>query len=61
MLTRVRYVWYAVIAFAILAVGAACLTINYGEYLTDEVARKMHGKTVGENSHSDEHETKEAV
>jgi len=42
-----NYVWYAVIAFAVLAVGASCLTIDYGEYLTDEVARKMHGATVG--------------
>ncbi|TKA69436.1 hypothetical protein B0A49_03776, partial [Cryomyces minteri] len=40
-----RYVWYAVIAFAILALVASCLTINYGQYLTDDVARKMHGKT----------------
>lgn len=56
-----RYVWYAVIAFAALAVAAACLTIDYGEYLTDDVARKMHGKTVGENSYSEEHEAKEAV
>jgi hypothetical protein len=43
-----KYVWYAVIAFAVVAVGAACLTIDYGEYLTDEVSRKMHGVTVGE-------------
>jgi multisubunit Na+/H+ antiporter MnhG subunit len=42
-----KYVWYAVIAFAVLATGASCLTINYGEYLTDDVARKMHGATVG--------------
>jgi hypothetical protein len=41
-----RYVWYAVIAFAACSIIAACLTINYGEYLTDDVARKMHGKTV---------------
>jgi hypothetical protein len=41
-----RYVWYAVIAFAACSIVAACLTINYGEYLTDDVARKMHGKTV---------------
>jgi MFS family permease len=43
-----KYVWYAVIAFAVVAVGAACLTIDYGEYLTDEVSRKMHGVTVGD-------------
>lgn len=42
-----KYVWYAVIAFAVLALVAACLTIDYGEYLTDEVSRKMHGATVG--------------
>jgi hypothetical protein len=35
-----------VIAFGVLATGASCLIINYGEYLTDEVARKMHGSTV---------------
>jgi hypothetical protein len=45
-----KYVWYAVIAFAVLATGASCLTINYGEYLTDDVARKMHGATVGGRS-----------
>jgi hypothetical protein len=41
------YVWYAVIAFAALALVASCLTIDYGEYLTDDVARKMHGSTMG--------------
>ena len=41
-----KYVWYAVIAFACLAVVVSCLTIDYGEYLTDDVARKMHGATV---------------
>jgi hypothetical protein len=46
MLTHLRYVWYAVIAFATVAVIAACLTIDYGEYLTDDVARKLHGRTV---------------
>jgi len=42
-----RFVWYAVIAFAVLAVGCSFLTINYGHLLTDDVSRKMHGKTVG--------------
>jgi hypothetical protein len=41
-----KYVWYAVIAFACLAVVVSCLTIDYGEYLTDDVARKTHGATV---------------
>ena len=41
-----QYVWYAVVAFAAVAVVAACLTVNYGEYLTDTVERKLHGKTV---------------
>ena len=41
-----RYVWYAVIPFASCSIIAACLTINYGQYLTDDVARKMHGRTV---------------
>ena len=43
-----KYVWYSVIAFALFSVIAACLTINYGDYLTDEVARKMHGAMVGD-------------
>jgi hypothetical protein len=42
-----KYVWYAVVAFAVLAIGASCRTINYEEYLTDNVATKMHGSTVG--------------
>ena len=46
-----RYVWYAVIAFACVAVIAACLTVNYGEYLTDTVERKLHGRTVEKFSH----------
>ncbi|KAL5362255.1 fungal trichothecene efflux pump [Aspergillus floccosus] len=40
-----RYVWYAVIAFACVALGASILTIDYGSYLTDDVARKMHGRS----------------
>ncbi|KAL4894250.1 fungal trichothecene efflux pump [Aspergillus ambiguus] len=40
-----RYVWYAVIAFACVALGASVLTIDYGAYLTDDVARKMHGRS----------------
>ena len=55
-----KYVWYAVIAFGVLAVIAACLTINYGEYLTDEVARKMHGATVGDKNEGNEN-NEEAV
>lgn len=56
------YVWYAVIAFAVFALGASCLTIDYGVYLTDEVARKMHGKTVGVADHQyDREESKQVV
>lgn len=51
-----KYVWYAVIAFACLALFAACLTIDYGEYLTDDVARKMHGTTVGVKEGHDRNE-----
>ncbi|OAL29462.1 hypothetical protein AYO20_09199 [Fonsecaea nubica] len=43
-----KYVWYAVVAFACVAVIAACFTVNYGDFMTDEVARKMHGRIVGE-------------
>lgn len=52
-----RYVWYAVVAFACVAVIAACLTVNYGEYLTDTVERKLHGKTVDAGTHG-HHEEK---
>ncbi|WPH03159.1 Hypothetical protein R9X50_00603500 [Acrodontium crateriforme] len=34
-----RFVWYAVIAFAVCAVIAACLTIDYGDHLTGTVER----------------------
>jgi hypothetical protein len=47
LLIKRRYVWYAAIAFAVLGVAAAFLTVDYGHFLTDEVSRKMHGKTVG--------------
>jgi hypothetical protein len=39
-----------VVAFASVAVIAACITIDYGIYLTDDIARKMHGKTVNEKA-----------
>jgi hypothetical protein len=42
-----KYVWYAVIPFACLAIIASCLTIDYGEYLNDDVSRKLHGTTFG--------------
>lgn len=47
-----RYVWYAVLAFAVFALAASCFTIDYGVYLTDTVERKLHGKTV-ESGHRD--------
>jgi hypothetical protein len=49
-----RYVWYAVIAFACVAVIAACLTVNYGDYLTDTVERKLHGRTIDVVAHRNE-------
>lgn len=39
-----RYVFYAVIAFGLLAIGCACLTVDYSVQFTDDVARKLHGK-----------------
>ena len=39
------------LAFAALACVASCFTIDYGEYLTDTVERKLHGKTVGGHEH----------
>lgn len=46
-----RYVWYAVVAFACVAVIASCLTVNYGGHLNDKVERKLHGKTVDGSGH----------
>ncbi|KAK0812853.1 hypothetical protein LTR02_003130 [Friedmanniomyces endolithicus] len=46
-----QYVWYAVVAFCCVAVVAACLTVNYGEYLTDTVERKLQ---IGGAGHDDE-------
>lgn len=51
-----KYVWYAVVAFAACSVLAACLTINYGEYLDDTVERRLHGKTVTAVPHDERHE-----
>ncbi|KAK5689220.1 hypothetical protein LTR17_026422 [Elasticomyces elasticus] len=48
-----QYVWYAVVAFACVAVIAACLTVNYGEYLTDTVERKLQ---TGSPAHHDDKE-----
>lgn len=36
-----RFVWYAVAASAICALMAACFTIDYGKYFTDDIARKI--------------------
>lgn len=41
-----RHVWYAVIPFACLALLASCLTIDYGQYLTDDVSRRLQGGLV---------------
>ncbi|KAK0854847.1 hypothetical protein LTR91_017753 [Friedmanniomyces endolithicus] len=46
-----QHVWYAVVAFCCVAVVAACLTVNYGEYLTDTVERKLQ---IGGTGHDDE-------
>ena len=54
-----QFVWYAVVAFAIVAVIAACLTVNYGDYLTDKVERKLHGATV--EGHHGQHANDEKV
>ncbi|KAK5117986.1 hypothetical protein LTR62_004030 [Meristemomyces frigidus] len=51
-----QYVWYAVVAFACVAVAASCLTVNYGQYLTDTVERKLHGKTVDGHAHGNHDE-----
>lgn len=46
--------WYAVIAFAVLAVVASSMTINYATYYTDDVSRKMHGRLVGDRHITEE-------
>ncbi|KPI41091.1 putative MFS-type transporter YusP [Cyphellophora attinorum] len=56
-----HYVWYAVVAFAVLALGCACFTINYGQFLTNDVSRKMHGKTVGVVEEEEERQEKSVV
>ncbi|MCJ1298329.1 hypothetical protein MMC08_001118 [Hypocenomyce scalaris] len=40
-----RYVWYAVIAFACVAIIASYFTIDYREYMTMDISRKLVGKT----------------
>lgn len=42
-----RYVFYAVIAFGILAIACATMTVDYSVQFTDDVARKLHGKNTG--------------
>lgn len=49
-----QYVWCAVVAFAVVAVIAACLTVNYGEYLTDTVERKLQTGGDAAAAHHDE-------
>ncbi len=40
------------IPFTVLALGVSFMTTDYGEYLTDDVARKMHGRMVGSSGMS---------
>lgn len=40
-LIHCRYVWYSVIAFGIVAVIASFFTIDYGDYFTNDIARKL--------------------
>jgi Fungal trichothecene efflux pump (TRI12) len=49
-----RYVFYAVVAFGILAIGCACLTVNYSSQFTNNVARKLHGSGTGEKGDNDD-------
>jgi bacteriorhodopsin len=51
-----RYVFYAVIAFGILAIACACLTVNYSKTFTDDVARKLHGKGTGLEEKNDKND-----
>lgn len=53
-----KYVWYAVIAFACVALIASYMTIDYGVYLNNDVARKMQnskeqGKVTAEKADQD--------
>lgn len=40
-LTQASYVWYSALAFSLCALIASLFTINYREYYTSEVARKI--------------------
>lgn len=36
-----QYVWYTAIAFGLCAIIASVFIINYGEYYTNQIARKL--------------------
>jgi len=40
------YVWYTVIAFGGIATISSYFTIDYGQYFTDTVARKLQHQSV---------------
>lgn len=42
-LTLRSYVWYAALAFALLALVSAFFTRDYNHFMTDNVARKLQG------------------
>lgn len=46
--------WYAVIAFAVFASVAGCFTIEYGQFLNDDVARKLRKRKVDNHGSEDE-------
>ena len=43
-----RNVWYALLSFAAVCFISSCFGTEYAPMLTGEVARKLHGRTVGE-------------
>jgi hypothetical protein len=55
-LKRFRFVFYALIAFVGVAFLSSFATTDYTKYLNQNVARKMHGKTVGEGGEAPKEE-----
>lgn len=56
-----QYVWYAVIAFACVALFASYTTIDYGVYLNNDVARKMHHGARGKGKDGSDEKVDQAV
>lgn len=55
---KFRYVWYAVTGLSALSIIVACMTFkSYEEFMTNDVARKLHGTK--DHSNKDEEQQTE--